>query len=348
MAAPDRTPKLLWTEDPDGFALPIWSPNRDTDTPISAEARRLAADKRDQEYHRLLYVAMTRAEDRLYVAGWGTKRASSAGSWYQMIHDGLEPIARVEGDLFVVDSPQSDPPDGRFGAIEPPPPASRLPGWATSMPIDDTIPPRPLSPSRLEPEMPVRSPFQDGGTRRFRRGRIIHYLLQWLPLLDPEQRTSAARGYLARAVHDLGDEEQELYLTETLCLLNDPALRDLFDGQALAEVPIVGTVGEGANTIVLSGRIDRLLVRDDAITVIDFKTNRPPPIRVEDVPTAYLRQMAAYRILLGEIYPGRPIRCALLWTDGPNLMELPPDLLSVSAGLGQSPLPALDGRASGF
>ena len=196
--------------------------------------------------------------------------------------------------------------------------------------------------------MPVRSPFQDGGTRRFRRGRIIHYLLQWLPLLDPEQRTSAARGYLARAVHDLGDEEQELYLTETLCLLNDPALRDLFDGQALAEVPIVGTVGEGANTIVLSGRIDRLLVRDYAITVIDFKTNRPPPIRVEDVPTAYLRQMAAYRILLSEIYPGRQIRCALLWTDGPNLMELPPDLLSVSAGLGQSPLPALDGRAGGF
>ena len=336
MAAPDRTPKLLWPEDADGVALPIWSPNRDTDVAISAEARRVAADKRDQEYHRLLYVAMTRAEDRLYVAGWGTKRASTASTWYQMIRDGLEPIAEAEGDRLVVESRQTDPPDGTVGAIEPPVPTRVLPGWATSPPIADTHPPRPLSPSRLEPEMPVRSPFQDGGTRRFRRGRIIHYLLQWLPLVEPERRETAARGYLARPVHDLDTAEKELYLLETMRLLNDPALQDVFDGDALAEVPIVGMVGEGDNAIVLSGRIDRLLVRDDVVTVIDFKTNRPPPVRVEDVPAGYLRQMAAYRVLLSDIYPDRAIRCALLWTDGPNLMELPDHLLSISAGPGQS------------
>ena len=347
MAAPDRTPKLLWTENPEGFALPIWSPNRDTDVPILAEARRLAAEKRDREYHRLLYVAMTRAEDRLYVAGWGTRRATAAATWYQMIRDGLEPIGRVEGERLVVDSPQTDPPDGRLGAVQPPVPAAALPGWAACEPIADTYPPRPLSPSRLEPEMPVRSPFQDGDTRRFRRGRIIHYLLQWLPLLDPARREAAARGYLLRPVHDLEQSERELYLAEIMKLLDDPTLRDIFAGDALAEVPIVGTVGEGASAIVLSGRIDRLLVRDDAVTVIDFKTNRPPPARVEDVPGAYLRQMAAYRILLSDIYPDRPIKCALLWTDGPNLMELPGHLLSISAGLAQSPSPPLDVSAGG-
>ena len=347
MAAPNRTPKLLWTEDPDGFALPIWSPSRDTDVPISAEPRRLAAEKRDQEYHRLLYVAMTRAEDRLYVAGWGTRRAPTAATWYQMIRDGLEPIARAEGDLLVVDSPQTDPPDGVLGALDPPALAKTLPGWATAPPLADTHPPRPLSPSRLEPEMPVRSPFQGGDTRRFRRGRIIHYLLQWLPLLEPDRREVAARGYLGRPVHDLDVLERELYLTETMKLLNDPALGDVFASDALAEVPIVGTVGEGTNAVVLSGRIDRLLVRDDEVTVIDFKTNRPPPARVEDVPGAYLRQMAAYRVLLSDIYPDRVIRCALLWTDGPNLMELPADLPSISAGPGQSLSPALDGPPGG-
>ena len=94
--------------------------------------------------------------------------------------------------------------------------------------------------------------------------------------------------------------------------------------------------------MVLSGRIDRLLVRDDEILVVDFKTNRPPPHRAEDVPGAYLRQMAAYRVLLADIYPGRSVRCALLWTDGPNLMVLPEQLLSVSAGPGRSLSPELD------
>jgi ATP-dependent helicase/nuclease subunit A len=347
MAAPDRTPKLLWTKDQDGFSLPIWSPSRDTDVPISAEARRIAAEKRDEEYHRLLYVAMTRAEDRLYVVGWGTKRAATAATWYQMIKDGLEPIAREEEGRLTLESPQTDPPDGGVGPTDAPAVAKALPPWATALPLADAHPPRPLSPSRLEPEMPVRSPFQESGTQRFRRGRIIHYLLQWLPLVEPELRERSARVYLSRPVHDLDETERELYLSETMNLLDDPNLSDIFASDALAEVPIVGTVGTGANAIVLSGRIDRLLVRDTEVTVIDFKTNRPPPARVQDVPGAYLRQMAAYRVLLSDIYPDRSIRCALLWTDGPNLMELPSHLLSISAGLEQSPSPALDGPADG-
>jgi ATP-dependent helicase/nuclease subunit A len=347
MAAPDRTPKLLWIDDGSGFAVPVWSPNRDADTEISAASRREAADKRDQEYHRLLYVAMTRAEDRLYVTGWGTSRETSAPTWYRMIKEGLEPIAQVEGDRLVLDSPQSDPPDGRVGPRPDAAEASSLPEWATTLPLADAHPPRPLSPSRLEPDMPVRSPFQDGDTTRFRRGRIIHYLLQWLPLLADERREAAAREYLARPVHDLPVEQQKLYLEETLRLLRDPALGEIFTGEALAEVPIVGTVGEGAGAIVLSGRIDRLLVREDAVTVIDFKTNRPPPARVEDVPAVYLRQMAAYRVLLRDVYPDRAVRCGLLWTDGPDLMMLPDELLRLSAGLGTGTPPGLDGVSDG-
>ena len=349
MAAPDRTPKLLWVEDDRGRSVPVWSPNRDADTAISAEARGEAAEKRDREYHRLLYVAMTRAEDRLYVAGWGTRRTTSAPTWYQMIKQGLEAITGIDDadDDLVLESPQTAPPDGRVGTVETQRTAIEPPGWALSPPIADSHPPRPLSPSRLEREMPVRSPFQGGDSRRFRRGQVIHYLLQWLPLIEAERRAEAARSYLARPVHDLTEAEQALYLEEILRLLYDPALSDIFSPAALAEVPIVGTVGEGANAIVLSGRIDRLLVRDDLVTVVDFKTNRPPPDRVEDVPRAYLRQMAAYRVLLGDLYPDRPIQCALLWTDGPNLMELPSDLLSVSAVPFQEASPALDALPDG-
>jgi ATP-dependent helicase/nuclease subunit A len=347
MVPPDQTPKLLWTKSPGGDsgvgAVPIWSPNRDTDVTLAAEARRVAADQRDREYHRLLYVAMTRAEDRLYVAGWRAKKAPAGISWYEMIREGIEPIAHVEADCLIVDCPQTGDPDGRVAAMDRPTPVAALPSWAASPPIADAHPPRPLSPSRLEPEPPVRSPFEDGDSRRFRRGRIIHYLLQWLPTMAPELRDAAARHYLSRPIHDLPLVEQDTYIVEIHKLFYDPRLQDLFSSQALAEVPIVGMVGEGAGAVVLSGRIDRLLVRDDEILVVDFKTNRPPPHRVEDVPGAYLRQMAAYRVLLADIYPGRSVRCALLWTDGPNLMDLPEQLLSVSAGPGRLLLPELDG-----
>jgi ATP-dependent helicase/nuclease subunit A len=286
---------------------------------------------------------MTRAEDRLYVAGWRAKKAPAGISWYEMIREGIEPIAHVEADCLIVDCPQTGDPDGRVAAMDRPTPVAALPSWAASPPIADAHPPRPLSPSRLEPEPPVRSPFEDGDSRRFRRGRIIHYLLQWLPTMAPELRDAAARHYLSRPIHDLPLVEQDTYIVEIHKLFYDPRLQDLFSSQALAEVPIVGMVGEGAGAVVLSGRIDRLLVRDDEILVVDFKTNRPPPHRVEDVPGAYLRQMAAYRVLLADIYPGRSVRCALLWTDGPNLMDLPEQLLSVSAGPGRLLLPELDG-----
>ncbi len=101
-------------------------------------------------------------------------------------------------------------------------------------------------------------------------------------------------------------------------MLAAPEHAPLFGPRSRAEVPIVGLVGRFA----VSGQIDRLAVTDEAVLVIDYKTNRPPPATAAEVPAAYRRQMAAYRALLAEVYPDRPIRCALLWTDGPHLMWL--------------------------
>ncbi len=101
----------------------------------------------------------------------------------------------------------------------------------------------------------------------------------------------------------------------------------IFGPAGRAEVPLVGTVG--GRTI--SAQVDRLVVTPDAVLVVDFKTNRPPPTEASAVPVVYLRQMAAYRQALGRIYPDRPIRCALLWTDGPRLMPLADALLDAHA-----------------
>ena len=90
---------------------------------------------------------------------------------------------------------------------------------------------------------------------------------------------------------------------------------------------MVGVVGGAA----ISGRIDRLVVEPDRVRILDFKTNRPPPERPEDVPRGYVRQMAAYRVLIAEVYPGREVECSLLWTDGPRLMTLGADALDAAA-----------------
>jgi ATP-dependent helicase/nuclease subunit A len=73
--------------------------------------------------------------------------------------------------------------------------------------------------------------------------------------------------------------------------------------------------------------VDRLVVEEDRVLVVDFKTNRPAPGRVEDADRAYILQMAVYAAVLAEIFPGRTIEAALVWTDGPALMVVPEKLL---------------------
>src|ERR1019366_1624933 len=75
------------------------------------------------------------------------------------------------------------------------------------------------------------------------------------------------------------------------------------------------------------GLIDRLVVLPDRVLLADFKTNRRPPTTVEATPVAYLRQMASYRAVLRTIFPGRPVRCALIWTREARVAVLPDPLL---------------------
>ncbi len=159
--------------------------------------------------------------------------------------------------------------------------------------------------------------------RRFRRGRIVHALLQHLPDQDPARRQEAGRAFLARPGHGLDPEEQAETLAEVMALLDAPGIAAAFGPGSLAEAPIAGQVGD----LLVSGQVDRLLVAPDRVLVLDYKTNRPPPLTVESVPSVYLRQMAAYRAVLSRAFPGRAVECVLVWTYGARLMPLPGELL---------------------
>lgn len=262
--------------------------------------------------------------------------------WYALVRAGLERldgVARVDfadtgpgrwpGPALIHDLPQTAPPKQEQDGAGAVPGTDPVPAWLTAAPEAEPEPTDPLTPSRPEVEdPPVQSPLGavDGAARdavRFQRGRLLHTLLQVLPDLPADRRRAAAAGYLARPGLVVPEPEQSAWIDEVLAVLDDPAFAAVFAPGSRAEVPVVGSVrGRDGRTRTLSGQIDRLVVTDTAVLIVDFKTNRPPPQSADRVPEAYLRQMAAYRAALSAIYPGRSVRCALVWTDGPTLMPL--------------------------
>ena len=193
-----------------------------------------------------------------------------------------------------------------------------LPPWVGRPAPREAPSAAPLTPSRPDGEEPaVRSPLdtQEGAARR---GILVHRLLESLPDLAPGERAAATRRFLAQPALAIDEDEAAEISAQTLGILDDPAFAALFGPGSRAEVSVGGRIGDR----MVSGRIDRLCVTEDEVLVVDYKTNRKPPADETGVPTLYVRQMATYRALLAEIYPGRTVRCALLWTDAPRLMPL--------------------------
>ena len=335
---PDRTQvQLLWSERE---GLPLWRPRKELAVPFHTAERDAWWERQLQEYRRLLYVALTRAQDRLYVCGWHTRRPdNSAPCWHTLCHGGWSGIASPfafdtrpligerdgwTGDGLRLSSEQIEAP-----VREPAAAIARMPGplpdWLKTPPPAEPDPPKPLLPSRPSgPEPATLSPLAVTGRDRFRRGLLVHRLLQSLPELPAAERAAAARRFLALPVHGLAADEQAEICAETLAVLADPALAELWGSEAQAEVPVVGLLGRQA----LSGQIDRLLVTRQRALIVDYKTVRPPPATEEDVPQIYLQQLATYRAALERIYPDRPVECAILWTEGPRLMPISPALLA--------------------
>jgi len=268
-----------------------------------------------EDYNRLLYVALTRAADRLVICGWSGKPEPDERSWYAIARRALG-----EG----LEEPQTRAVQIATSEAKSAPLA--LPAWIERGPPPEPAPPVPLAPSRLAEEPPA-LPGRVEDPRPALRGKLIHRLLQSLPELEPKVRAAAARRFLSRPAHGLGGEEIEAMLGETLGLLDHPDFAAVFAPDSLAEVPVAGLV----DGLAISGQIDRLARVGDRVLVVDYKTGREPPTRVEDVPEAYLAQMAAYAACLAAIHPGKRIEAALLWTATPRLMPLPDSLLAAHA-----------------
>lgn len=303
--------------------------------------QRAAEAAQAAENARLLYVAMTRAQDRLIVAGGGNKmKTPDQVGWGAVIKGALEGIgakavATPFGEGLALGAPLAEGAAGGRTSTKTP----VLPAWTHAPPPAAPGRSRTVAPSRLlDPTPPERvaSPLFPTGTGRAAaaaRGRVIHKLLQTLPDVAADRRNEAARAFLS-AQPDLDPAERDAIASEVFGVLSHPDLTDVFGSGSRAEAAVAGTgpgLPEGA---VVSGQVDRLLVTPERVTIVDFKSNRPPPQEVAGVSRVYLAQIAAYRAVFRGVDPDRPVDCVLVWTHAPSVMALPDSALDAAWGAG--------------
>lgn len=290
-------------------------------------------ERRELEEHwRLFYVAATRAEEHLVIAGALGPRAKGvapAMSWYAACAGAFDALGVPEGERRqfrgIVPPRPIVPP--RRAAATPAAAVARapLPDWASRPAPEESRPPRPLAPSALGDDRVADPPPGPALRQAAERGRLLHALFQRLPAVAPPARRAAADRWLAGA-GGVADAAMRTELVEAaLAVTEDPRFADLFAGDALAEAPIAAVVAGGH---VVSGTVDRLVVTPDRVRVIDFKTGRRAPRVPADIPVYHLRQMAAYAAALAVIFPGRTIEAALLYASGPILHRLSDALLA--------------------
>ena len=339
-------PAILFADDPaSGEPVPLWRLKKTVETSGIVALREAQQRRERQEYNRLLYVAMTRARDRLYVGGCQTQKELKETCWYSLIEQALKPVAQevttADGQtVWRIESGES-PPKEDDERLETPIRAAQSPAWAIASPPPEPAAMRWLIASRIEQEGDVgvswgervSSPLSGLAENRFRRGRLIHALLQSLPNLPPSERVAGGWRYLDHTAGDLPADERDGLLGETMAILSHPSLAPLFAPGSLAEVPLAAVLGADAGRFGLTGQIDRLAVSEDEVLIADYKTNRPPPASPDETDPLYIRQLAAYRAALARLYPGRRVRCILVWTDGPRLMEIPDRLLDAALRL---------------
>jgi ATP-dependent helicase/nuclease subunit A len=216
-------------------------------------------------------------------------------------------------------------PAGKAAAPAPIAP-TELPSWL-----------RALAPAELRADRSLRpSDPAAGDVRRIRtgesaeiraramlRGTLVHRLLQSLPDIAKERRRDAALNYLARNADGWSVVDREALADGVMALIADPRFAAVFAAGSRAEVSIAGRLARpGRPPVLVSGQIDRLVVAPREILIVDYKTNLAPPVAVAEAPSAYVRQLALYRAVLGKLYPQLPVRAALLWTETPEFMEI--------------------------
>lgn len=312
---------LQWMTGP--VPVPLWAARTSDGSTRYLNLKKESYERMLSEHLRLLYVALTRPRDRLYIMAETKNLEFNDFSWYKLIYDGFQKLPHIRvGDICRYESQQIEPPKNKTISSNLSRDKIELPKWIYHRVTDDNPQKKNIiQPSRLGAvaDNRVKSPTDNDNLHRFNRGNITHKLFQILPEIPHENRKNAAEAFLSRSGKDLPEDIRSEIMNETLKILNDPLFADVFGNNSMAEVPISGDMGDGK---IINGQIDRLVIGHNKILIVDFKTNRPSPKNLADIPESYKNQLRAYKTALSRIFPQRDIFCALLWTDQPLLMPV--------------------------
>ena len=333
----NNTPYIM-TDAPEDGGMPFayMMPTTALDTPLTRSIREANKQAETEEYHRLFYVALTRAEDELYICGNEGGNAAPQHCWYNLARQALQDAKLMQTISAEQAYPQWHTHDGdvlRLSHI-PEAEASPLtdttaitkealsaPTWLFTPAPHEPTPPKPLAPSRLFEHTPAGIVPQARASTEAHsamiRGTLIHRLLHILSTMAHSAQTSFAEQYVTTHTPNWSAAERAAVIKEVLHVLHHPEFAPVFGIGSMAEVPLAGTIWE--NTVI-SGQVDRLVITDKDVLVVDFKSGTPPAHG--RIPEAYVTQMSAYQALLAQIYPSHTIRCALLYTATAELVKL--------------------------
>lgn len=290
--------------------IPIWLPAKEFETSYSEQINEFEKQKAVEEYHRLLYVAVTRASDQLYIYGYAGVNGKSEGCWHSLLEQMLEKHIDETGHKIYVEpvnqkwKPFDQNVSRESNVVD-------LPEWTQKNAPKESPLSKPLAPSRQKNKTQYKSPLKIDN-QATKRGTLIHKMLEVLP--NYENQTEAAEKLLKLYRYE-GDENLVDYV---LKILQDKKFYPLFTPQSQSEVPITGITDSGQ---VVSGVIDRLAISDREVLIVDYKSNQTVPPEGH-LPSGYVEQVKLYAELVQKIYPDKKIRPFILWTDEARLDEV--------------------------
>lgn len=309
-----------------------------THAPATAGFKDDADVDQSREYWRKLYVAMTRAEDELYVTGYLTKQGKVDGSWYEAIEQGLSPLSEsvtgADGNTTALIYPRERPAPAKLRPVDA---LVDLGGMAldlTPLPVRKAR--KVLRPSSVEtPSDPARTlatRLEEGLDPETARlaGTALHALLQHLAKVAPAERATVAARALPLLLTEAPDQHQGL-ATKALSILSRPELAHLFTADSRAEVPFLATAEHRGETVTIAGRIDRIVTTPGGVLLVDFKSDADPVMEPGRVKPGYLTQLALYALVAKQLFPGQRIEAGILWTELESLLKLPDAALAEAA-----------------
>ena len=360
-------PRLLWPEgDRD---VPLWVPHVNLENKVFKQERIKVERVRDDEYRRLLYVAMTRAADRLYVYGHQNRQSVHEESWHNLIAQGLlnglpdkvevskpEDDENAKGERIIFKTEQQADPNDDGVLTFTRSKRKALPEWVRTEPqVEDDLKQvfRPSTaledqnPANNDNETSLPSPLNQGADMAhiFKQGKIIHNVLEFLPNIALKDQKKIVQMYLTH--HDLTERQQRYILKQVLAIVDHPDYEFLFAENSKSEVVISGDIHVNGTLQHINSQIDRLVVEDDTVWVVDYKSNASIPDQDTDISDQYVAQMAAYRHVVQKLYPDKQVKTALLWTRAPKLQVIPEqqlDQMATSLGLGQKEKPKTEAK----